>query len=66
MQIAQNWRLKGQRYALKGTQCDNCGKVQFPPREVCPHCEAKNPSFYQYEHTSSIAEVRPALRQAAR
>ena len=38
MQIAQSWRLKGQRYALKGTKCEKCQRAIFPPREVCPYC----------------------------
>jgi uncharacterized OB-fold protein len=38
MNIAQNWRLNEQRYALKGARCEKCDKVSFPPREVCPHC----------------------------
>lgn len=38
MHIAQNWRLNGQRYALKGTKCENCQRAIFPPREVCPYC----------------------------
>ena len=38
MNIAQNWRLKGQRYRLEGIKCETCQKVTFPPREGCPHC----------------------------
>ncbi|MBX3086577.1 MAG: hypothetical protein KF716_33395 [Anaerolineae bacterium] len=38
MNIAQNWRLKAQRYRLEGIKCETCQKVTFPPREVCPHC----------------------------
>jgi uncharacterized OB-fold protein len=38
MHIAQNWRLKAQRYALQGVKCEVCETVMFPPREVCPHC----------------------------
>ena len=40
MHIAQNWRLNGQRYAMKGVRCETCQKVIFPPREVCPYCGA--------------------------
>jgi uncharacterized OB-fold protein len=39
MHVAQNWRLNAQRYALKGVRCEICGKVSFPPREICPHCQ---------------------------
>jgi uncharacterized OB-fold protein len=38
MDIARHWRLRRQRYALQGEQCDRCGKYIFPPRDVCPHC----------------------------
>jgi hypothetical protein len=38
MHIAQNWRLKGQRYRLMGVKCESCGNVMFPPREICPQC----------------------------
>jgi scaffold protein (connect acetoacetyl-CoA thiolase and HMG-CoA synthase) len=43
MDIARHWRLRKQRYALEGEQCDHCGKYLFPPRDICPHCgeEAK-------------------------
>lgn len=42
MRIAQNWRLNGQRYALKAVRCESCNRVIFPPREVCPACAEKN------------------------
>jgi hypothetical protein len=38
MDIARNWRLRRQRYALEGEQCDHCNQYIFPPRDVCPHC----------------------------
>lgn len=41
MNIAQNWRLNNQRYALVGVRCETCGQVTFPPREVCPHCQER-------------------------
>lgn len=41
MNIAQNWRLNGQRYALKGVRCEGCKQVLFPPREVCPYCRER-------------------------
>lgn len=69
MQIAQTWRLKGQRYALKGNQCNNCGEVSFPPRAICPHCEGGKASAYEYQHSRIVAlpeAGQPALRRAAR
>lgn len=41
MHIAQNWRLKGQRYGLKGIRCEICQSVHFPPRAVCPVCRER-------------------------
>jgi uncharacterized OB-fold protein len=41
MHIAQNWRLKGQRYALKAIRCEACQAVYFPPRLVCPACRER-------------------------
>ncbi|MBX3063878.1 MAG: hypothetical protein KF726_12930 [Anaerolineae bacterium] len=38
MHVAQNWRLKSQRYRLQGLKCEKCQQVTFPPREECPHC----------------------------
>lgn len=38
MRIAQNWRLKAQRYNLVGEVCGECGTKIFPPRDVCPEC----------------------------
>jgi uncharacterized OB-fold protein len=38
MDIARNWRLRKQRYALQGEQCDHCKNFIFPPRDICPHC----------------------------
>ncbi|MEP7286506.1 MAG: zinc ribbon domain-containing protein [Chloroflexota bacterium] len=67
MQIAQNWRLKNQRYALKGTQCQHCNKAIFPPREVCPYCEAKTPTLYEVKRESlNLGANNTPLQRAAR
>ncbi|MCS6870689.1 MAG: zinc ribbon domain-containing protein [Anaerolineae bacterium] len=41
MHIAQNWRLKAQRYALRATRCEMCQTVYFPPRLICPTCRER-------------------------
>jgi len=43
--VANDWRVKGQRYRLEGEVCEHCGAVIFPPRDVCPACNqpAKTP-----------------------
>ena len=40
MNIPRNWRLHQQRYRLVGEICERCGEHLFPPRDVCPECEA--------------------------
>jgi uncharacterized OB-fold protein len=40
--IPRFWREIQSRYNLVGTQCGNCGKVDFPPRSVCPDCGRKS------------------------
>jgi hypothetical protein len=40
MSIPRNWRLQQQRYRLVGEICERCGARIFPPRDVCPDCEA--------------------------
>ncbi len=40
MSIPGNWRLQQQRYRLVGEVCEKCGARIFPPRDVCPECEA--------------------------
>ncbi len=38
MEAPRHWRLKKQRYNLRGEICNNCRTPTFPPRAVCPHC----------------------------
>ena len=40
--IPRFWREIQSRYNLVGTKCGNCGKVDFPPRAVCPDCGRKS------------------------
>ena len=40
MTVPRNWRLQQQRYRLVGEVCERCGSRIFPPRDVCPECEA--------------------------
>jgi ribosomal protein L40E len=39
MEISRHWRLKAQRYRLKGAICSSCGAFIFPPRPVCKKCQ---------------------------
>jgi uncharacterized OB-fold protein len=38
--VPRNWRLQQQRYRLVGEICEKCRARIFPPRDVCPDCEA--------------------------
>lgn len=40
MTVPRNWRLQQQRYRLVGEVCEGCGARIFPPRDMCPECEA--------------------------
>jgi hypothetical protein len=40
MSIPRNWRLQQQRYRLTAKTCERCGRMIFPPRNVCPQCDA--------------------------
>lgn len=31
-----------QRYRLEANKCKNCGRISFPPRQICPHCGGRN------------------------
>ena len=54
MHIAQNWRLKGQRYSLTGEKCPNCGHAIFPPRDVCPECAAEAKTLFQFSGKGEV------------
>ncbi len=36
------WRKIKYRYNLIGTKCENCGRVFYPPRNLCPECRRKS------------------------
>lgn len=54
MGIAQNWRLRKQRYALVGEACNECGKKIFPPRDVCPYCAEEAQSPFQFSGRGEV------------
>ncbi len=41
-QLSRFWREAEHRYRLLGTKCENCGRIYFPPREVCPTCHRES------------------------
>ncbi len=54
MGIAQNWRVRNQRYALVGEVCDDCGKKIFPPRDVCPYCAEPAQTPFQFSGRGEV------------
>lgn len=35
------WREIPQRYRYEANKCSHCGKINFPPRIVCPECQGR-------------------------
>ena len=71
MRIAQDWRLRAQRYKLVGEVCEGCGSKLFPPRDVCPTCHepARTPFAFSglgavYSFTT-LYETPASFRQFA-
>jgi uncharacterized OB-fold protein len=54
MEVARHWRTRSQRYALVGEVCESCGNKIFPPRDICPDCEAPAKTPYTF---SGLGEV---------
>jgi len=48
MDIPRYWRLKNQRYRMRGKKCIDCGYLSFPPRIVCPECKSRNTEPYEF------------------
>lgn len=54
MQVARHWRNRNQRYGLVGEVCEKCGSKIFPPRDICPDCEAPAKTPFTF---SGLGEV---------
>ncbi|MER3545171.1 MAG: transcriptional regulator [Chloroflexota bacterium] len=54
METPRHWRLSQQRYALVGEVCDGCGAKLFPPRDVCPTCEAPAKTPYTFSGRGQV------------
>jgi uncharacterized OB-fold protein len=66
---AKHWRLNAQRYAMEGVTCLKCGNNIFPPRDICPYCEASKELVGDKEETTNKTErvLGPTfLREAAK
>ena len=54
MGIPSNWRLRQQRYRLVGEECERCGVRIFPPRDVCPGCEAPAQGPFEFSGRGEV------------
>jgi uncharacterized OB-fold protein len=61
MNIAQNWRLNNQRYALQGARCEVCQQVTFPPRDICPKCAAGEQHEHEVKNAALTILVMPEM-----
>ncbi len=52
--VADDWRLRGQRYRLEGECCDHCGEMIFPPRDICPACKKPAKTSYNERGPTEI------------
>jgi uncharacterized OB-fold protein len=41
MSSPRNWREIPQRYRMEALKCQECGKICFPPRLICPKCHSR-------------------------
>lgn len=54
MSIPKNWRLQQQRYRLVGEVCERCGVKIFPPRDICPECEAPAKTAFAFSGRGEV------------
>jgi uncharacterized OB-fold protein len=59
------WREIPARYRLEASRCGSCGKVNFPPRAVCPQCRGTEGETLRLSRrgeivTSTVVRVPPA------
>ncbi len=54
MQVPRHWRIQKQRYSLVGEVCESCGSKIFPPRDICPECEAPAKTPFQFSGRGEV------------
>lgn len=61
MRSTKQWRLRGEKYRLEGNKCNSCGKTLWPKRRVCPVCQSRDLSLYEFNHhgTLRVAQYGP-------
>jgi len=40
--LPMSWRDREWILSCKGSKCNSCGKIQFPPQRICSWCQAKD------------------------
>ena len=65
MSVPGNWRLQQQRYRLVGEVCDKCGAPIFPPRDVCPECEAPAKTPFTFSGRGKVYSYSTVYRPPA-
>lgn len=48
------WQSRANRYNLIGEICDRCGARLFPPRDVCPECEAPAKTPFKFSGRGEV------------
>lgn len=43
-----------QRYRFEASKCKKCGKVNFPPRLVCPECHSRQFEMVRIKETGKV------------
>jgi len=51
---SRNWRLQARRYRLVGERCERCGTFIFPPRDICPECEAPAKTIFAFSGRGEV------------
>ncbi|MFO7769157.1 MAG: Zn-ribbon domain-containing OB-fold protein [bacterium] len=54
MTVPRYTREIPQRYRLEAGRCEGCGKVSFPPRQVCPSCGGRKQETIRLEPSGTI------------
>jgi len=54
MSVPRTWRLQQQRYRLVGEVCERCGFRIFPPRDLCPECEAPAKTLFAFSGRGEV------------
>lgn len=39
---SREWREINARYRLESSMCERCGRIYYPPRDLCPVCRRKS------------------------